>query len=108
MDTHENEPGHSLIRHTLRQVVCHENIQQKLQKRVEHVEHSEEVKERDSNAEDMLEANGRHSDENASERIGDEQTGDQLWVSRSELTSFEDVERGALVCVGGTGEIDHG
>ena len=65
-------------------------------KRVEHVEHSEEVKERDGNAEDMLEPDRWHANEYASERIGNEQTGDQLWVSESESASLKEGGRGAL------------
>lgn len=77
-NAHKDEPGHPLIGHTFGQVVCHQDIQQKLQQRVEHVEHAEEVEERDGNAEDMFEPDGRHADEYASERVGDEQTGDEL------------------------------
>ena len=75
---HENEPRHPFIHHTLRQVVRHENVQQKLQKRGEHIEHPEEVKERDGNVEDMLEPDGWHANENASEWIRNEQTSNQL------------------------------
>jgi len=71
-NAHENEPWHPFIRHTLGQVVRHEDIQQQLQKRVEHVEHAEEVKQRDGNVEDMLESDRRHADEYASKRIRDE------------------------------------
>ena len=78
--THENEPRHPFIRHTLRQVVRHENIQQKLQKRAEHVEHPEEVKQRDGNVEDMLEPDRWDANENASEWIRNEQTSDQLQI----------------------------
>ena len=68
-NAHENEPRHPFIRHTLRQVVRYENIQQKLQKRAEHVEHAEEVEQRDGNVEDMLESDRWYANENASEWI---------------------------------------
>jgi len=74
-NAHENEPRHPFIRHTLGQVVRHEDIQQQLQKRVKHVEHDEEVKQRDGNVEDMLESDRRHANEYASKRIRNEQTG---------------------------------
>jgi len=75
---HENEPRHPLIRHTLRQVVCHEDIQRKLQKRGEHVEHPKEVEQRDGNVEDMLESYRWNANEYAPKWIRDEQTSDEL------------------------------
>ena len=66
---HENEPRHPFIRHPLGQEVRDEDVQQKLQKRVEHVEHGEEVKQRDGNVEDMFESDGWYANEQASEWI---------------------------------------
>ena len=68
-NAHENEPRHPFIRHPLGQEVRDEDIQQKLQKRVKHVEHEEEVKQRDGNVEDMFESDGRYANEHASEWI---------------------------------------
>jgi len=79
-DVHENEPRHPFIRHALRQVISHEDIQQKLQKRGEHVEHPEEVEQRDGNVEDMLESDRWNANENTSKRIRDEQTSDELQI----------------------------
>jgi hypothetical protein len=66
---HENEPGHPFVRHALRQEVCHEDIQQQLPKRVKHVEHAEEVKQRDGDAKGMFESDRWHPNEYASEWI---------------------------------------
>ena len=62
-NVHENEPRHPFIRHALGQVVCYKDVQQKLQKRVEHVEHCEEVKQRDGNVEGMFESDRGHTNE---------------------------------------------
>ena len=43
----------------------------------------------------MLERDGRYANEYASEWIGDEQTSDQLRLSRSDLAGFERFEKGA-------------
>jgi len=69
---HEHKPGHPFIRHALGQEVRDEDVQQKLQKRVKHVEHDEEVKQRDGDIEDMFESDGRYANEHASEWIRDE------------------------------------
>lgn len=91
-NVHENEPRHPFIRHALGQVIRHEDIQQKLQKRVEHVEHDEEVEQRDGNVEDMFESDRGHTNKYAPERIRNEQTSYQLRVFKSELRGFERTE----------------
>ena len=98
---HENEPWHPFVCHTLGQVVCHEDIQQKLEKRVEHAEHAEEVKQSDGNVEDMLESDRRHANKYTPERIRNEQTSYQLEVLKSEWRSFEGFGKRRLRCVGG-------
>lgn len=102
-NAHENEPRHPFIRHTLRQVVCHENIQQELQKRAKHVEHAEEVKERDGNAENMFEPDRWDANEHASEWVRNEQAKNQLRTLKSELTRFGGFERGALYALAAHG-----
>ena len=72
-NVHDDEP-----RHPLSTVERHEYIQQELQKRVKHVEHGEEVKQRGANVEDTIESDRRHANGHASERVRDEQTGYQL------------------------------